>query len=337
MTAEEQSRTALGLTVALTVLCGKAEAEDVRTRMDQRGTWSFVTENDVFGGTDRNYTSGLRLGYLTGFRPVEGISGFAAKTLLGADPEDGVRQSFALGHSIFTPEDIELEDAPADQHPYAGWLYGEYALLAESSNTVDQLYLQLGIVGPSAQGEWVQNNYHDLIGVAEAEGWSDQLNDEPGVLIGYNKKFRNFIETPTLGLGADLAPDVGVSLGNVLTEASAGLTLRIGTNLGGDYGPPRIRPSLAGAGFFAPAGTFSAYLFAGAQGRAVARNIFLDGNSFKDSASVDKKHFVADIQAGVVVQIKDVQLAYTFVTRTKEFETQDERQTFGALSLSFKF
>ena len=135
----------------------------------------------------------------------------------------------------------------------------------------------------------------------------------------------------------DIDVNNGFSLGNVLTEASAGLTLRVGSNLGGDYGPPRIRPSLAGAGFFAPAGTFSAYLFAGVQGRAVARNIFLDGNSFEDSPSVDKKHFVADFQAGVVMQFNDIQLAYTFVTRTKEFETQDDRQTFGALSVSFKF
>lgn len=326
----------------VSILCGPIAtavqaADDRKTVDDDRGTWSFVTENDVFGGTDRNYTNGVRLSYLTGFHPVEGISGFFGKYLLGAEAEDGVRQGFSIGHNIFTPEDTELREAPADQHPYAGWLYGEYALLAQSSNSVDQLYLQLGIVGPSAQGEWVQNNYHDLIGVAEAEGWDDQLGDEPGILIGYNKKFRNLVETDTLGLGADLTPDVGFSLGNVLTEASIGLTLRLGSNLSGDYGPPRIRPALAGAGFFSPVDAFSAYLFAGVQGRAVARNIFLDGNSFKDLPSVDKKYFVADFQGGLVVQIKDVQLVYTFVTRTKEFETQEDRQTFGAVSISFKF
>jgi hypothetical protein len=305
---------------------------------DDRGTWSFIIENDVYANTDRNYTNGVRISYLTGYKPVRGISGFFARHLLGADDGEGVRQGFAVGQSIFTPEDTELEIPPADQHPYASWLYGEYALLVEGPSSTDQLYFQAGVVGPSAGGEWVQNNFHDLIGADEAEGWSEQLDDEPGFLIGYDKKLRALAEIETLGFGADLTPDFGLAAGNVLTQATLGLTMRIGTDLSSDYGPPRIRPSLAGAGFFTPESDFSAYIFAGVQGRAVARNIFLDGNSFDDdSPSVDKKHFVADFQAGLVVQIKDVQLAYTFVTRTEEFDGQDEGQQFGAFSLSFKF
>lgn len=305
---------------------------------DGRGTWSFVIENDVYAGTDRNYTNGVRLSYLTGFKPARGISGFFARNLLGVDEGEGVRQGFAVGQSIFTPEDTQLVEAPPDQHPYAGWLYGEYALLVEGDNSTDQLYFQAGVVGPSAGAEWVQNNFHDVIGSDEAEGWSDQLDDEPGFQIGYDKKLRALAEIETLGLGADLTPDFGVVAGNVLTQATLGLTLRLGIDLRSDYGPPRIRPSLAGAGFFTPQSAFSGYLFAGVQGRAVARNIFLDGNSFDDDLpSVDKKYFVADFQAGLVVQIEDVQLAYTFVTRTEEFDDQEDRQQFGAFSFSFKF
>jgi hypothetical protein len=324
---------------AMSGLAGSGTAlADEQAAPDGRGTFSLVVENDVFGDTDQNYTNGLRLSYLTAFAPASGVSGFFARNILGTDPGDGVRQGFALGQSIFTPEDTELSQAPADQHPYAGWLYGEYALLVESENTVDQLYFQAGVVGPSAGGEWVQNRFHDLIGAGEAQGWDDQLDDEPGFVIGYDKKLRALAEIDSLGLGADLTPDVGVTVGNVLTQATLGLTMRVGTDLSSDYGPPRIRPSLAGAGFFRREHAFSTYFFAGVQGRAVGHNIFLDGNSFDDdSPSVDKKYFVADLQAGVVVQIMDVQLAYTYVARTKEFDTQDERQQFGAVSLSFKF
>jgi lipid A 3-O-deacylase len=45
-------------------------------------------------------------------------------------------------------------------------------------------------------------------------------------------------------------------------------------------------------------GEVGLYFFAGAQGRAVGRNIFLDGNTFRHSLSVPKKNFVADLQAG---------------------------------------
>ena len=83
---------------------------------------------------------------------------------------------------------------------------------------------------------------------------------------------------------------------------TGGLTLRLGEDLQRDFGPPRVRPALAGSGMFRPTGQFSWYVFGGAEGRVVARDIFLDGNTFRDSLSVDKKRFVADFQVGLVVQ-----------------------------------
>lgn len=53
-------------------------------------------------------------------------------------------------------------------------------------------------------------------------------------------------------------------------------------------------------------------MFVGAEGRAVGRNIFLDGNSFKDSPAVDKKPFVTDAIAGVAFTYSKVRLSYTF-------------------------
>lgn len=82
---------------------------------------------------------------------------------------------------------------------------------------------------------------------------------------------------------------------------------------------------------------FAWYLFAGAQGRAVARDIFLDGNTFSSSHSVDKKTFVADFQAGAAVIYRGVRLAATQVYRTREFDGQPQADRFGAISLSVRF
>jgi hypothetical protein len=43
----------------------------------------------------------------------------------------------------------------------------------------------------------------------------------------------------------------------------------------------------------------SGFIFGAVDGRAVARDIFLDGSTFRDSRSVNKEPFVADISAGV--------------------------------------
>ena len=57
----------------------------------------------------------------------------------------------------------------------------------------------------------------------------------------------------------------------------------------------RIEPSLPGSDFFEPTGGFSAYVFAGVDGRAIARNLFLDGNTFEGSRSVNKMNLVGDL------------------------------------------
>ena len=110
-----------------------------------------------------------------------------------------------------------------------------------------------------------------------------------------------------------------------------------------------VRTSLiqAGGGVSAPADPedprlredtfFGLHLFAGAEGRAVARNIFLDGNSFRDSRHVDKLPFVGDIQYGVAMTIGDWRVAYTQVAALREFKGQKNGDSFGSFSISTRF
>lgn len=318
--------------VAGLLLTGHAAAQSPA----ERGSLAFIVENDVFASTDRNYTSGLKLSYVSGLRTEPGPTRWLAGALLGAGAEDRVRFGLAVGHSIFTPEDIDTAEPLPDQHPYAGWLYGGFSLLVESESTLDTLVLELGVVGPDAGGERVQKNVHEIIDSDEPLGWDNQLRNEFGGVLTYDRKWRALATWEGLGLGADFTPNAGFSLGNVLTQATLGLTLRLGNDLRNDFGPPRVRPSLAGSGLLTPRDRFSWYVFAGVAGRAVAYNIFLDGNTSRDSLEVDREPLVADFQGGLVVQVGRLQIGFTGVTRTREFESQDEDQVFGAISISGK-
>ena len=207
---------------------------------------------------------------------------------------------------------------------------------ALQSNRLDSLDLSLGIVGPDSFAEQTQTAVHKWIGSPRPEGWHSQLRNEPGILLTYNRKWQAQYFFDVWNLGVELSPHVGGSLGNVLTALSAGATLRFGRDLPSDYGPPLIQPSLPGSGFFHPEQAFGWYLFAGIEGRLVLHNIFLDGNTFADSPSVDREPWVGDIQAGLVLTWRDVRLSFTNIFRSDEFSGQDASTEFGSISLSIR-
>ena len=307
--------------------------------IDNLGTWTFTIENDWFASTDQDYTSGLRLSYISGTKDPTGIERAIARFFEREDYGAVVRRGFAVGHSIFTPRDTLAFEPLPDQHPYAGFLYGEYAVLVEQTNTIDVITAQLGLVGPDAGGEWFQNSFHDLIDGEEVNGWDNQIGNEVIVNLSYDRQMRAARPVAKQRYSVDFMPSYGVSVGNRNTNARVGATVRFGKDLRRDYGPPRVRPSLAGAGFFTPRKEFSWYIFGGAQVRAVAHDIFLDGRLGRDDDPQveDRNVFVGDAQIGLVGQYDRMQVAYTYVYRSEEFETQDGGQQFGALSVSWKF
>lgn len=326
--------------VAALCLSGQVVADSRDDAPRKPGVWSLTTENDVFGGgTDRNYSSGLRIERVSAADDVHPGLNWVANRLpwLDLDRTD-LRQGFALSHIIYTPEDKTLTVPDPNDRPYAAWLHGSATVVATDETTQDTLQVNLGIVGPSAGGEFVQNNWHKVIGVAAANGWPNQLRDEAGVEIIAQRM--ELLKGPNLpfGLETDLGANIGGALGNVRTYASTGLTARIGWDLDASFGPPRIRPALSGAGDFVP-GTpddpIGGYFFVGVDGRAIARDMFLDGNLWRDGPRVsDRRTFVSDIQSGVAVHYRDVQFAFTFVQRSEQFVAQDGPQRFGAISIS---
>jgi lipid A 3-O-deacylase len=306
---------------------------------------SIQFENDFFGGdSDRHFTHGTRMEWLSS--PIGWLSdevdqirwlGFKKKSFDSADALE-TRVSLSIGQNIYTPEDTTAVQWVPHDRPYAGWLYVGFGLEAnQGSRRCDKLGLEIGMVGPDSFAENVQNFWHSLFGLNVPKGWNNQLDNEPGLVLSYEQIRRYEIKNLFLELNFDLLPNAGGSLGNVFTYAEAGLAVRLGSDLTHDFGPPRIRPGLPGSSYFRPKKDFLWYVFAGFQGRAVLRNIFLDGNTFRDSHSVEKKPFVGDLQAGLVIQWESFRISYTQVLRTKEFEGQDVSDVLGSLSLSYYF
>ena len=94
---------------------------------------------------------------------------------------------------------------------------------------------------------------------------------------------------------------------------------------------------MPGTNFFEPTGGFGWYLFAGVDGRAIARNLFLDGNTWQESRHVDQIPLVGDLQFGVAVSTEQWRLSFTHVFRTREYTTQVRADQFGAINISYRY
>lgn len=316
----------------------------------------FITlevENDLFAklaNTDRHYTNGMKMSWLSA--PTKDLPDWLKS--LSTPPlnnfftnDDNItgttyRVGIAIAHLIFTPDNTDKTTPILNDRPYAGYLHATFSLESIRSNDLgnawqDQWKLDLGVIGPHAYGEEVQNNWHKLINAAASNGWQNQLKDELTANVSFERAWRSkLFRTPDiLGMSTDIIPYSTLALGNVATYAGLGGVWRIGPTLPDDFGPPRIYPGSGGSEWFHTSTGLDWYLFAGLEGRAVARDIFLDGNTFRDSQSVDKRPLVGDIKLGAVVVLGSARVSFTHDFRSKEYYGQPKIDQFGSVVLGF--
>lgn len=323
------------------------EAIEKIKQTDKDQYLSFSYENDLIGnGTDQYYTSGVRLTYFNTNTDVPDFIDDIATALPGFHINAATSTFFTLGQNLFTPTHIRQRTADPDDRPWSAWLYGSVGLATLTNNHFDEFELTLGVIGPEALGEQTQKFIHRHVTDSPIpKGWSNQLDFEPGVILSWQRRWpRGPDGLWYADVGQDfrlnVQPSVKASVGNVYTYAGGGLMLTLGPHkdILQDT-PPRVRPAMAGTGYFtAPDPGWNWYLFAGIDGRAVARNIFLDGNSFDDdSPSVDKKLLVADGVAGIAFMLDDYRLSYSANYRSKEFDGQPDDAFFGSITLTTRF
>ncbi|MDQ8186197.1 lipid A deacylase LpxR family protein [Pelagicoccus sp. SDUM812002] len=316
-------------------------------------TFGIAIENDSFSGTDQNYTNGTKLSW--DFAKAETYEDIPhlpkwAKSVSKLRKERPTPYTFgatiSLGQKIFTPSNKEATELLVDERPYAGWTYLSLALRETKKNHTDTFEITAGVVGPDSYAEDIQNWVHEKIGSQEALGWDNQLKNEIGGILTWQRDTR-LIELPndSTGWGTDFNTSFGASVGNIYTHALLGANLRFGYNRQAAISSPRIRP--ANTGVF-PSGPedarlqigkpdFGFFLTLGAEGRYVGRNLFIEGNTWADSHGLELEHQVGDYYAGLTLLSRRWSLSYLYTVRSAEFPGQDEPHEFGGLTITRTF
>ena len=254
-------------------------------------------DNDLFSvrgagaPPDYDYTQGLQL----------------AAEYAGADarPGDSVPvYQFALGQRIYTPRRDSIQPVPGER-PYAGWLYASVKLRLARPGREDEFGVEVGITGPAALGEPVQNGVHRLLDSEPQHGWSHQLGFEPALLTRYRATW------PLDLRGVELRPYAEMGVGTLWTGGAAGINAR-------------ARTPDAGRG---------AYGEAGVRQEWVVHSLFLDGSTWNRSVRADKRALVTAAEAMAGYRFRHWAVEYRFVLRSPEYRAQPEPHRYGSLGL----
>ena len=299
-------------------------------------SFTLEVENDLLQGDDSDYTHGTRMMWTTPETLTpKWVSFIPGKTPFFREGEGAYDYSFVFGQNMFTPDDIAATNLIEDDRPYAGYTYigvvGRKTM--DGQNTFVEI--DLGIVGPCSYAEQTQKEFHRLINGTIPAGWDNQLHNEPTIQLQYWESRGVTLLGEQKHWSIDMTPRLGGLLGNVQVAGCVGADARFGYNMPTSQGPGVIVPTAITPKYKKSRNYI--YVFFGAEGRAYAWNIFLDGNTDGNSHSVEKEPLVSDIRAGAGFGFKDFNAILTIIQRSPEYVGQDEAQEYTSLTLTYRF
>ncbi len=308
---------------------------------DPNNIITIQVENDAVstlqGTSDQYYTSGLHVAWTSATddygvaRPFQDLG----HMIWG----DGVeRVSIGLDQSIFTPHDTQISPPDPDDRPYAADLLLSFDLLTDKDTSRSFVGAGFGVLGPDAQGEEVQNGFHNIIGDTGNKGWDYQLPNSPVFQIEAGRIWRLPVAS-LYGIDADVLPQAYAVAGALRDEVLLGGQVRIGQGLTSDYGVPRIEPGMSGLDAYVRVRPIAWYVFGGVDGQAVAFDETIQGSTFESGTRhADKIWDVGEFEAGAAVILRGVRLSYSQTWQTQEFVgARSGLFNFGSVALSFKF
>lgn len=322
-----------------------AEVQAPAAASPDRGSLTVTFANDLFAQSDGNFSNGV--GFLWTSSAVDDLgresflkryADFWSFLPVVGQQDTSTYVSFGIGQIMSTPTDITVANPPPGEQPYAGLLAASTGLHAETERSLHSWWVLLGVIGPSSGAEQTQKAIHELTNSDPPQGWDTQLSDEPVLNVYYDWRHRLATTPAQENWGADLVSSTGGGLGNAWIGAWTGVFGRVGYNLPSDYGPtvPRAGLSAAPLQIRARSPLWKVYGFAGVDGQWVGRNIFLDGNNWTDSRSVDSEPWVGAVSGGVGVERGAFALTFAAYSLTDTYETQIENNSFGVIALSFQ-
>lgn len=325
------------------------------------GYLTTYLDNDLFGHSDRDYTSGARMSWISSNRDVSDLGSVQRmlrrlsgdedsfrifKALTGFEDPQDVQYNFgsSLTQLMFTPETGASYAQPAGERRYAGWLGLGFSLHVKDDTILNSIEFTVGTTGSNALGEHTQDFVHSVRGLAKFNGWDNQIPNEITADLSFVQKRRSdFFKWDRGVFRVDGLTEWGGRLGTFRTTAHAGGFFRAGFHLPPDFTDPRLSDTAYSNLYFDTddpyVGHWSAYLLFGATGRAVGFDATLDGPLFTGYDTGNQREpFVGEVFCGGGIRYRQVELSYVHTWRSQEYEEQRGGVAdFGSVALRLRF
>lgn len=302
--------------------------------------WVSVTvDNDAFVGNDSGYSNGL---FVSTFEVNGAPSGQAdndwwVKPLMWSMPLDDVASSvnaYSFGQSLNTPSDIKVENPSLNELPYSALLVMSNSYIAITPEMADIATTAIGMVGPMAFGEEVQSFVHKVLGANEPKGWHTQIGNEFVFEFTRGRSYRVWHDEQDQ---FDVLFNGGVSLGTIESSVNVGAYFRYGNNLAESYATTLLSTSRISN----PLTINGWYVFFGSRVGYMFNHIGVDGNTFRDSRSIDYQHRFIGLSTGIAYTWRDVSITFAINDFNILQENIGEKvladlTEFGTISFSWK-
>ncbi|MFW2372688.1 MAG: lipid A deacylase LpxR family protein [Gammaproteobacteria bacterium] len=308
-------------------------------------TLTFTLDNDLFilAHSDGYYTNGLHVRLES--KPFDEFnknnSPFFLLPLLPFFPvvTDVFEQrtlAYEFGQAMVTPADITISVPQPDDLPYGGLLYAAADLNARNTRYADTIRFMAGVVGPWSQADEVQQQIHRVTGSDEPNGWEYQLENEFVVNMMYERRTSFHTGQFESGFNYQWVRIQMAELGTINTGAEVSLALLI-TEQDMKHSH-NLQSSIAhNAYLFSTDINRGFFAMLGVTGRLTLRNIFLDGNTFSDSPSVEKELWSGGIFYGIGYATGKWNFSASWVRETKRFETQEGGFNYGSITVTYRY
>jgi len=286
------------------------------------GSFTLEMDNDLFAGRggllDQDYTQGFHFTFNRRESPV--ALSRVPDRLENCPAEDRcvTRSTILVGQEIYTPRYFP-SIGPGDR-PFAGWLYGGVQSSVVTDRDLTSVSIKAGVTGPPSLAEQLQVTFHEMFPtVIVPPGWNNQLKFEPGLIVTASRK--NFTELRAGPASIGLIKSGSISLGNILSDAEGGLTLRAGLNA----------PHPWNLGKQNHPGVYASF---GVREDIVIHSLFLDGNTFRGGPRVKRIPFVWQKEIGTGISMGSISLDGRLITRSQEYTTGRRYAPYGTISMT---